>query len=471
MTAIAETSFLDNVGYMFDRAAAHLKLAPGIAEHIKECNSVYKVAFPVEIRGEHRIFRGWRATHSEHRLPAKGGIRYAIHIDQGEIEAMAALMTYKCALVDVPYGGSKGGLCLDPKDYTEAELEQITRRFTRELAAKGYISPSLNVPAPDMGTSEREMAWIAHEYRSLYPNDINAIACVTGKPASVGGIPGRREATGRGMQCGIREFFRHPSDVAKANLKGGLGGKRVAVQGLGNVGYNAAKLLMEEDDVKVVAIAERDGALFDEDGLDVRRVRAYMDGHRGVAGYPDAMYTPDAATALEVDCDILILAAMENQITMDNVRRIQAPLIAEGANGPISYDADAYLRDNGVAVIPDIYLNAGGVVVSYFEWIKNIFHIRLGRLENRLHELRGQYTLEVIEAMTEKKVPEHLAAKLRFGADELSLVNSALDDTMSMAYQEISHSLRRHPKAQDLRTAAWLYAIQKIAANYEQMGA
>ncbi len=470
MTATDVSSFLDNVGMMFDRAVRWVELPTGLSDNIRACNSVYKVSFPIEFPDGYRMFSGWRATHSEHRLPAKGGIRYAPDVHQDEVEAMAALMTFKCAVVDVPFGGSKGGLCLDPRDYTAGDLERITRRFTRELAGKGYISPSLNVPAPDMGTGPREMAWIADEYRALYPSDINAIACVTGKPLSRGGIPGRKEATGRGIQFGLREFFRHASDVAAAGLEGGLAGKRVIVQGLGNVGYHAAKFLQEEDGVVVTAVVERDGALVSENGLPIDAIRKYVLDNRGVAGFPDATHVEESSVVLETDCDILLLAAMENQITGENAPRIKARVIAEGANGPVTPEADEELLRRGVVVIPDIYLNAGGVAVSYFEWIKNLFHIRLGRLENRLHQIRGEYIVEMIEEVTGKTVPEHHAKRVGLGADEHALVRSALDDTMRMAYREIRSTKMRHEQAKSLRMAAWILAIEKIGTSYVEMG-
>ena len=281
---------------MFEAAAAAMELEPGLADQIRTCNSVFQVSFPVYIRGEFRVFTGWRAVHSEHFLPVKGGIRYAPIADQDEVEALAALMTYKCAIVDVPYGGSKGALQIDPRDYDAAELELITRNFTMELAKKGYISPSLNVPAPDMGTGAREMGWIADAYRALYPNDINAIACVTGKPVHMSGIRGRNEATGRGVQYALREFFRHPEDVQRAGMDGGLEGKRVIVQGLGNVGYHAAKFLSEEDGVRVIAVIEREGAVVCEDGLDIEELATYRRENGGGQGFRDSEFVEDGSS-------------------------------------------------------------------------------------------------------------------------------------------------------------------------------
>lgn len=465
-----EVSFSESVNLMVDRALNLLDLPEGYGDAIKSCNSVYQVQFPVDLGDRVCVFTGWRATHSEHRLPAKGGIRYSLNVTQDDVEAMAALMSYKCAIVDVPFGGSKGGLIINPKEWEVNELEQITRRFARELIKKGYISPSENVPGPDMGTGPREMAWIADTYRMLHPGDIDAIACVTGKPLTQGGIVGRIEATGRGIEYALREFFRHPEDVARAGLKGGLEGKRIIIQGFGNVGYHASKFLSEEDGAKIVAIVEHDGAVMDDEGLDIEKLAAWVRETGGVTGYPDATYVKDGHSVLEAECDILIPAAVEAQIDTDNAPRIKAPLIVEAANGPITYGADEILRERGTVVIPDAYANAGGVTVSYFEWIKNLSHIRFGRLERRLDEMRGRQVIEAIEATVGKKVPEHLVPKLTTGADELDLVRSGLDDTMRLAYNEIREIFLSRKDVPDLRTAAYVLAVEKIARSYQEMG-
>ncbi|NDJ86681.1 MAG: Glu/Leu/Phe/Val dehydrogenase [Chloroflexi bacterium] len=456
---------------MVDRALAHLDLPPGLSDQIKVCNEVFQVQFPVKLNdGKVHVFKGWRAVHSGHRLPVKGGIRYAPHVNQDEVEALAALMTYKCAIVDVPFGGSKGGLIINPRDYTTDEIERITRRFANELIDGGYISPSGNVPAPDMGTGESEMAWIADTYRALHPDDINHLGCVTGKPVAAGGIRGRTEATGRGVQYAIREFFRHPEDMKLANLEGSLEDKTSVVQGLGNVGYHAAKFLVEEDGVKIIGIIEWDGALIDEDGLNVQKVRDYIDEHGGVKGYPDAKYVEDGRSCLEMECDILIPAALESQIASDNVDRIKAPLIVEAANGPITYEADQALRQRGVVVLPDAYANAGGVTVSYFEWIKNLSHIRFGRMGRRVDEWRGKLIVQALEELTGKSVSAQLRTEIQSGADELALVRSGLDDTMRQAYQEISEVYHSNDSIQNFRTAAMVVALKKIATTYIEFG-
>ena len=462
------STFLQSVNRMFDHAVSLMDLAPGLAQQIKLANSVYNVRFPVPIRGEYQVFEGWRATHSEHRLPVKGGIRYAPHVDQAEVEALAALMTYKCAVVNVPFGGSKGALRLDPRAYSRDELEAITRRFTLELDKKGYIGPALNVPAPDMGTGGREMGWIANTYRILNPDDINAEACVTGKPVEMGGIAGRVEATGRGVQFGLREFFRHPEDVKLAGLDGELDGKRVVVQGLGNVGYHAAKFLEEEDGARIVAIIERDGAVIDDDGLSVEDVRGYVRENGGVSGYPGGRFVDDGPSVLEYDCEILIPAALESQITSDNADRIQARLIAEAANGPVTYEADGVLREAGRVVIPDFYLNAGGVTVSYFEWLKNLAHVRFGRLQRRIMESRIETAVSAIEELVGRRIPEEHASVLRQEYDELNLVRSGLDDTMRTAYQSIRDMYHSREDVRDLRTAAFIVSIDKLVHYYEE---
>ena len=460
------SSFLESVNRMINQAVERMDLPPGLAEEIRGCNSVYQVRFSVKIRNEYKVFHGWRATHSEHRLPAKGGIRYAPNINQDEVEALATLMTFKCAAVDVPFGGAKGGLSIDPRQYNREELERITRRFAMELAKKDYLSPSLNVPAPDIGTGSREMAWIANTYRMLNPQDIDAEACVTGKPVEMGGIRGRVEATGRGVQYGLQAFFDYEEDVNSAGLEGSLEGKRIIVQGLGNVGYHAAKFLEEEDGAKIIAIIERDGALLNENGISIERVRAYGAEHGGVKGFPDAEFIADGAPILEHDCDILIPAALEGQITEENAGRIQAKLIAEAANGPVTYEADCILRQRGRILIPDLYLNAGGVTVSFFEWIKNLSHMRFGRMERRMDQIRMEAEIELFEMVTNDPVPDAIAKRLRRETDELNLVRSGLDDTMRNAYAQIREIWHSRDDVPDLRIAAYIVAIQKIAHYY-----
>jgi len=475
MTAVKEPTFRESVDLMFNRAVALMDLPPGLEEKIRVCNATYTVRFGVRLRGQLHTFTGYRSVHSEHMEPVKGGIRYAMGVNQDEVEALAALMTYKCALVEAPFGGSKGGLRIDPREWDEHELEQITRRFAYELIKRDLINPSQNVPAPDMGTGEREMAWIADQYKRMNTTDINGRACVTGKPIHGGGIQGRTEATGRGVQYALQEFFRHPEDVKAAGLSGSLDGKRVIVQGLGNVGYHAAKFLQEEDGCKITAIIERDGGLMDEKGLDVESVRNWIAKHGGVDGYPEGKYVRDGSKYMENECDILIPAAMEGVINLSNAANIKAPLIIEAANGPVTAGADDILRQKGCVIIPDMFANAGGVTVSYFEWVKNLSHIRFGRLGRRQEESRHQLIVDELQRLDAQlgdrwvMSPDFKQKYLR-GAGELELVRSGLDDTMRAAYQSMREKWHDREDVDDLRTAAYLVSIGKVADSYRALG-
>ncbi|MGB0658595.1 MAG: Glu/Leu/Phe/Val family dehydrogenase [Mangrovicoccus sp.] len=470
----AEPSFRQSVDLMFNHAIEQMDLSPGLKEKIRVCNATYTVRFGVRLRGQIQTFTGYRAIHSEHMEPVKGGIRYALGVNQDEVEALAALMTYKCALVEAPFGGSKGGLRLDPRQFEEHELEQITRRFAYELIKRDLINPSQNVPAPDMGTGQREMAWIADQYARMHTTDINAKACVTGKPLNAGGISGRVEATGRGVQYALREFFRHPVDMAKAGLTGKLEGKKVVVQGLGNVGYHAAKFLSQEDGAKVIGVIERDGGVIAPDGIDVDDLQAWIAEYGGVKDYPNAQVIPEGTKLLEEACDILIPAAIEGVINLQNADRIKAPLIIEAANGPVTAGADAILRDKGVVIIPDLYANAGGVTVSYFEWVKNLGHIRFGRMQRRQEEARHQLVVDELERLVAvagngMKLSSSFKEQYLKGADELELVRSGLDDTMRIAYQSMSETWHRKNTG-DLRTAGYMVAIERVAQSYQAKG-
>ncbi len=473
MGSHAETdglSFRQSVDHMVDRAVQIMNLDPTVANAIKACASVLQVTFPVEIKGQIEMFTGWRAVHSIHRLPSKGGIRFATSVDQMEVEALAALMTYKCAIVDVPFGGSKGGLFINPHNYSRSDMQRITRRFARELAEKGFLNPATNVPAPDMGTGQREMAWIADTYKHLNPDDINHIACVTGKPVAHGGIRGRTEATGRGIQYALQEFFRHPDEVKSAGLKGDLAGKKIVVQGLGNVGYHAAKFLSEEDGVKVIAIIEHDGVIMNENGIQVQQAYFHKNDTGSIKGFAGTTFSSDGTKGLELECDILVPAALEGVIHEGNANNIKAKLIAEAANGPVTFEADRILRKRGIAILPDAFMNAGGVIVSYFEWIRNLTHIRFGRLERRFDEARGQHIVHALEAMSNGPVPDWIQKELVRGADEFDLVRSGLDDSMRLALQDIIETRQREGGIEDYRTAAYVIALTKLSRTYLDVG-
>ncbi|SFE00581.1 Glu/Leu/Phe/Val family dehydrogenase [Salipiger profundus] len=465
-------SFLQDVDDMYSAVADRLGLPDGLVEKIRVCNATYVTRFGVRLRGRIYTFTGWRAVHSTHQNPAKGGIRFSPTADQEEVEALAALMSYKCALIGLPFGGSKGALMVDPRDWEEHELEKITRRFAQELIRHGFLGSGQNVPAPDMGTNEQTMMWIADEYRRLKPDDINGMACVTGKPLGGNGIEGRTEATGRGVQFAIQAFFDTRQDAEKAGFAGeGLQGRTVVVQGLGNVGYHAAKFLSEDDGCRVTAVIERDGVIRNPDGLDIEALKHHLSAIGGVQGFSGGTFDPDGASALEDACDILIPAALEQVIHGGNAGGIRARLIVEAANGPTTFEADRILRDRGVVIIPDLFANAGGVAVSYFEWVKNLNHIPFGLMERRYDE-KGHRTLaRSLELMTGRAFPKEAESEFFHGRCEIDLVRSGLEDIIRTTYTELSRRWNdpAHP-TRDLRSAAYAVAINRIAEAYRAIG-
>ncbi|MDC1292784.1 Glu/Leu/Phe/Val dehydrogenase [Amylibacter sp.] len=470
MTSRTEPTFRESVNMMFDKAISLIDISPGLAQKIKVCNSTYTVRFGVKLRGDIHTFTGYRSVHSEHKEPVKGGIRFATSVNQDEVEALAALMTYKCALVEAPFGGSKGGLHIDPTQWEPDEIEKITRRFAYELIKRDLIHPSQNVPAPDMGTGEREMAWIADQFRRMNTSEINADACVTGKPLNKGGIIGRVEATGRGVQYALQEFFRHKDDVKTSGLSGSLAGKSIIVQGLGNVGYHAAHFLSTEDGCKITAVIERDGAVINDDGIDINQLQTHLIENKGVKGFSGANYVSNGSEILEKDCDILIPAAMEGVINLSNAQRIKANVIIEAANGPVTAGADEILTAAGTIIIPDMYANAGGVTVSYFEWVKNLSHIRFGRMQRRQQASSNYILVEEMERLIGKPVSEDFKNKFFKGAGELELVRSGLEDTMCTAYQQMHDTWRSNENIDSLRTAAYVLALTKVADSYRALG-
>ncbi|SMH38082.1 Glu/Leu/Phe/Val dehydrogenase [Maritimibacter sp. HL-12] len=465
MTSQPGSTFLDSVEAHFDQAFDHIELPPGLAERIKATNSIYRVTFGVRLRGELISFTGWRAVHSEHVEPVKGGIRYAADANGEEVEALAALMTLKNALSGVPFGGSKGALRIDPRDWSEAEIEKITRRFTQELARRGLISPGRNVPAPDMGTSEREMAWMADEYRRISPLEtLNAAACVTGKPLSRGGIAGRTEATGRGVAYVLAEH------LERSGRKDDLRDARVVIQGFGNVGSHAALTLTREFGVRVTGVLERDGCLFDESGIDVEALAAHLAKGAGIQTFHQGQVELPAPEAICVDCDILIPAAQEGVITAANAHAIKAKIIVEAANGPIDFDADAILSERGVEVIPDLCANAGGVIVSYFEWVKNLTHMPFGLMERRISQRRFSHVADLIEAARAEAIPAKIRQDLSETGTELDLVRSGLEEMIRAAYRRMADRLAEDPSLKTLRRAGYVLAIEDIALAYHDLG-
>jgi len=471
VTTVTENfSFNEQVNRNFDRAAALTSHDAGVLSQIRACNAVYRLSFPLRRDdGRVEVIEGWRAEHSQHKLPTKGGIRFSPHVNEDEVVALAGLMSYKCAIVDVPFGGAKGGIRIDPRAYSVAELERITRRYTYELIRKNFIGPGVDVPAPDLGTGPREMAWIADTYMATTSGDLNALGCVTGKPVGQGGIWGRTEATGRGVYYGVREACQNADDMLAIGLTPGLAGKRVVVQGLGNVGYHAAKFLSEAGAL-IVGLAEYNSAAYNADGIDVEVAFRHWQAERNLTNLPGTTGTTRSAEALEWDCDILVPAALEQQIRKENAPRVKARIIAEGANGPVTPNADDILTAKGALIIPDAYLNAGGVTVSYFEWLKNLSHVSFGRMERRYEEAASRRLLGAVEQATGKRFPEPEAASIVHGANELDLVNSGLEETMCSAYAAIREIRARHKDLIDLRTAAFVGAIDKIAGSYKDLG-
>lgn len=464
-----EHSFFSDVLRYFDRAASYTEHPSGLLDQIKYCNSVYRINFPVRLNRKIDVIVAYRVEHSQHKLPVKGGIRYSTAVTQDEVMALAALMTYKCAVVDVPFGGAKGGVRINPRKYSELELELITRRYTSELIKKNFIGPGVDVPAPDYGTSSREMAWIADTYAAFNPGQIDAAGCVTGKPVSQGGIRGRTAATGKGVFFGIREAVNNKEDMKKLGLTTGLEGKKIVVQGLGNVGYHTAKFFQEAG-AKIIAIAEYEGAIHYSRSLDVEKVVKHRKETGSILNYKKAKNIKNTAEALELECDILIPAALENQININNAAKIKAKIVGEAANGPVTPEAEEVLLKKGVLIIPDLYLNAGGVTVSYFEWLKNLSHVRFGRMGKRYDELVAKTLIELIEKSVEKTLDAKSKSIILHGASEEDLVNSGLEETMIQAYNEIRDTWKKNKKIPDLRTAAFVVAINKIANSYMALG-
>jgi glutamate dehydrogenase (NAD(P)+) len=458
-----------SVSRQFDKAAATMNLPEGLLKQIKACSAIYFVQFPVKFGESYEIFYGWRAEHSHHRKPLKGGIRYSELVDQDEIIALAALMTYKCAIVNVPYGGSKGGVSFNPRNYSREQIEKITRRYTAELIKKNFIGPGVDVPAPDVGTGEREMAWIADTYDAFHPGGIDNLGCVTGKPVTQGGVRGRKEATGRGVVFGVQRALETPEDFKNLRMSKGVDGKTVAVQGFGNVGYHVAKF-MAESGAKVVGIGEWDGGIQNPKGLDIEAVHEHREEKGSILDFPGAKNLKNPGDVLELECDILIPAALENQITRDNAPCVKAKIVAEAANGPTTIEAEQILLDRGIFLIPDIYLNAGGVVVSYFEWGKNLSHMRYGLLQKRLEEAKTESLLTASEELSGRRLSDTVRAKLSVPPSEEMLVNSGLEEKMTQAYEEIRSVLLTRDKVKEMRTAAYAVAIEKVARSYMELG-
>src|ERR1700712_3454899 len=470
MSAQQPYSFFHSVERSFDKAAKFTQWDPGILEQIKTCNSVYQMRFPVKMDdGSVEVIEAYRVQHSHHKAPCKGGIRFSDEVNQDEVMALASLMTYKCAIVNVPFGGGKGGIKINPKKYSVYELEKITRRYTSELVKKNFIGPGIDVPAPDYGTGAREMAWIVDTYQSLKPGEIDSAGCVTGKPVSQGGVRGRTEATGLGVFFGLKEVCNMPDIMARLGLTVGVQAKRIVIQGLGNVGYHTA-LFFQQAGAKIIGLAEYEGAIWNLDGLDIDAVFNHRKTTGSILDFPGANNFEKSGDALEMECDILIPAALENVINKTNADNVKAKIIGEAANGPLSPDADEIFAAKGVLVIPDMYLNAGGVTVSYFEWLKNLSHVRYGRMEKRFTENMNTHILSQMENLSGKTVSEAERNFILHGADEVDLVRSGLEETMTAATREIMDCWKANPEIPDMRTAAYVVAISKVGTSYAELG-
>ncbi|PWT72655.1 MAG: glutamate dehydrogenase [Bacteroidetes bacterium] len=469
MAVQTEYKFFEAVEKSFDKAAKFTNWDPGILEQIKQCNSVYRMHFPVKIGDKIEVIKAYRVQHSQHKTPCKGGIRFSLSVNLDEVMALAALMTYKCAIVNVPFGGAKGGISIDPRKYSPYELEKITRRYTSELIKKNFIGPGIDVPAPDYGTGEREMAWILDTYLSMRPGEIDALGCVTGKPVTQGGVRGRREATGLGVFYGIREVCNMKDAMSKLGLDTGVERKTVVVQGMGNVGFHAAKFF-KQGGARVIALAEYEGAIMNQKGLDVEEVFEHRKKTGSILNFKGATNLPKSSDALELECDILIPAALENVINGENAPRVKAKIIGEAANGPLTPEADEEFIKRGILVVPDMYLNAGGVTVSYFEWLKNLSHVRYGRMEKRFTENMNAHILGQMEELTGKTVNAKEREFIMHGAEEVDLVNSGLEETMIAATREIMDCWKGNAGIPDMRTAAYVVAINKVGTAYAELG-
>lgn len=471
MSSSKQAKFYESVQRNFDIAASYTNIHPGLLEQIKVCNAVYQMRFPVKIGDSYQVIEAYRVQHSHHRLPTKGGIRFSHLVDQEEVMALAALMTYKCAIVDVPFGGAKGGVKVSPRAYTEEELERITRRYTVELIRKNFIGPSIDVPAPDYGTGEREMAWILDTYQTFKGGEIDAAGCVTGKPVKQNGISGRTEATGRGVYYALREFFNDKRMVEKVGSSLGIAGKTMVIQGMGNVGSYAGLISQNEGGVKIIGLSEIEGTIYKADGIDMAAALEYRKQHGTILGFPGSSTLPDRGDWVGIECDILLPAALESVITIDNAHKVRAKVIGEAANGPITANAEEVLIENNVMIIPDMFINAGGVTVSYFEWLKNLSHMRFGRIDKRFNQNTYSNIVGLVEKLTGKTIDDREKAILTKGADEIDLVRSGLEETMVNAYENIMEVYwKNQPKMKSLRSAAFVNALEKVANDYMTLG-
>ncbi len=463
-------TFFESVSRYFDEAARYTDLDSGLLAQVRACNAVYRMRFPVrDDEGRVKVVEAFRAEHSFHRLPTKGGIRFSSKVGLNETVALAALMTYKCAIVGVPFGGAKGGVKIDSTTASVGFRERVIRRYTAELIRKNFIGPDIDVPAPDYGTGEREMGWIADTCKNIRMNTPDVYASVTGKPLAMQGIPGRASATGLGVYFGVRVAMENSTEMKALGLTPGMAGKRVIVQGLGNVGYHAARFMQVDGGAVITGIAEREGCIHHPDGLDVDEVFRHRRETGSILHFPGAENVADFDTLIERPCEILVPAALESQIHSGNAERVSARIIAEAANGPVSHQAEAILRQRGVHIIPDLLLNAGGVTVSYFEWLKNKAGVSFDRMMSRHEELLKRELIERMEDLVGKRLADEDRERLIRGPGEEQLVRAALEQTMMTAYHRI-HRLMKERDLPTMRSAAFLLAIERVGDSYRHHG-
>ena len=464
-------TFTENVNLMVARAVGKSKFSKDFISLLSKNHSTIKINFPVMIKNKTEMFTGYRSVHTLHKLPSKGGIRYASSVNPSTIEALAALMTYKCAVVEVPFGGSKGGLVIDKTKFNYNDIQRISKKFSIELTKSGFLSPAENVPAPDIGTGAQEMAWFVEGYKSLHPHDINHQACVTGKPVEIGGIVGRDEATGRGVTESLLEFFRHKKEIINSKLNGNLSDNSIVIQGLGKVGFHFLNSLYElYPSAKVTSIIEHNGSVTDNNGIDLANFIKQFKKTKDIKKIKiKGCKFNSNNNLLDFPCDIFVPCAKENVVDRIIAKKIQTKLIIEAANGPVTFNADQILTQRGIMVLPDIYVNAGGVVVSYFEWVKNISQIRFGRLRKRFEEDRERHIVEAIERSSEAKLPSYLRQKIVHGASELDYVRSGLEDAMRNAFIDIC-TIKNKLKLKSYRDATYILALTRLEKTHIDLG-